>query len=611
MDPSLAVALVLVGAAGIALEIGFSSAIAEIAAGIMLALFYADIASLDWLHFLSNLGLLGLMFMAGFEVDVDRLRTTWRASTGIGIVSLGAPMTGVFLVCRFLLGLDGTQAALLSIGLSTTSLALVYHALKARGDLDGDFGQTVLGAATVVDILSMVCLAVLLGNLGWGTAIFLLVLIPTVFGLPRIGKWVFRRYHGSIVEFELRFLMVLLISMGFMAEHIGGIHPAIIAFLLGLIMAEVVEEHAEVEEKLKGVVFSLFAPIFFLHAGTRLDITAFSGEMLATFAMLFVTSIDPKFAATPLATRCFLGHSSRFVAPLSNYHLRLGLLTATPPRMEEVEAEVAATLVVFTEGEPRDDVVALGHLALAGRDVSGYVDRLDQIQGDTELLDAPVRLSIDPESEEWFQPRAVAFAVAALTLTGAVERTDGVRSIVSAHERQYAEFDAERRTITAVREVGWAFASVAIYTDGYLDVIVGLTERDDDTVRRVGAAALSDVAEEYAPIRGTYPDETPRHVAVAAGLLASDPRPRVRYYGAFALYEFALGRPELVRSRSDVLEAALSDDEELVRKDAAGALGLVGATEAIPALRDLAESDPAERVRNAAAEALESLVDRS
>lgn len=329
MDPSLAVALVLVGAAGIALEIGFSSAIAEIAAGIMLALFYADIASLDWLHFLSNLGLLGLMFMAGFEVDVDRLRTTWRASTGIGIVSLGAPMAGVFLVCRFLLGLDGAQAALLSIGLSTTSLALVYHALKARGDLDGDFGQTVLGAATVVDILSMVCLAVLLGNLGWGTAIFLLVLIPTVFGLPRIGKWVFRRYHGSIVEFELRFLMVLLISMGFMAEHIGGIHPAIIAFLLGLIMAEVVEEHAEVEEKLKGVVFSLFAPIFFLHAGTRLDITAFSGEMLATFAMLFVTSIGLKFAGTALATRWFLGHSARFVGLLFNYRLSFGIITAT------------------------------------------------------------------------------------------------------------------------------------------------------------------------------------------------------------------------------------------------------------------------------------------
>lgn len=329
MDPSLAVALVLVGAAGIALEIGFSSAIAEIVAGIVLALFYADIAALDWLHFLSNLGLLGLMFMAGFEVDVDRLRSTWRASTGIGLVSLGAPMGGVFLVCHFLLGLGGAQAALLSIGLSTTSLALVYHALKARGDLDGDFGQTVLGAATVVDILSMVCLAVLLGDLGWGTAIFLLVLVPTVFGLPRVGKWIFRRYQGSIVEFELRFLMVLLISMGFMAEHIGGIHPAIIAFLLGLIMAEVVEEHAEVEEKLKGVVFSLFAPVFFLHAGTRLDVAAFSGELLTAFAVLLVTAVGLKFAGTALATRWFLGHSGRFVGLLFNYRLSFGLITAT------------------------------------------------------------------------------------------------------------------------------------------------------------------------------------------------------------------------------------------------------------------------------------------
>ncbi|RMF08773.1 MAG: cation:proton antiporter, partial [Alphaproteobacteria bacterium] len=263
MTPSLAVALVLVGAAGLALELGFSSAIAEILAGVALAWFYPGIDGLDWLDFLGNLGLLGLMFMAGFEVDIPRLQKTWRAGTGIGIVSLALPMTGVYAVCRYFLELEFQTAALMAIGLSTTSLALVYHALKERGDLESDFGQVVLGAATIVDVLSMICLTALLGDVGWSTGIFLLVLIPTMFGLPRIGGWVFRRYKGSVIEFEMRFLMVLLISMGFMAEHIGGIHPAVIAFLLGLIMAEVVEEHEQVEEKLKGVVFSLFAPVFF------------------------------------------------------------------------------------------------------------------------------------------------------------------------------------------------------------------------------------------------------------------------------------------------------------------------------------------------------------
>ena len=142
MDPSVVVALVLVVAAGIALEIGFSSAIAEIIAGIALAYFYTDIASLSWVEFLGNLGLLGLMFLAGFEVDIHRLRKTWKTSVGIGTASLAMPMLGVFIVCSFLFNLSWTAAGLMAIGLSTTSLALVYHALKERGDLSGDSARS-------------------------------------------------------------------------------------------------------------------------------------------------------------------------------------------------------------------------------------------------------------------------------------------------------------------------------------------------------------------------------------------------------------------------------------------------------------------------------------
>ncbi|RMF10231.1 MAG: hypothetical protein D6773_00960 [Alphaproteobacteria bacterium] len=175
----------------------------------------------------------------------------------------------------------------------------------------------------------MICLTALLGDVGWSTGIFLLVLIPTMFGLPRIGGWIFRRYKGSVIEFEMRFLMVLLISMGFMAEHIGGIHPAVIAFLLGLIMAEVVEEHEQVEEKLKGVVFSLFAPVFFLQAGTRLDIGALDANVLGMFAVLAVVALGLKFAGTALATRWLVGHSAGFVGLLFNYRLSFGIVTAT------------------------------------------------------------------------------------------------------------------------------------------------------------------------------------------------------------------------------------------------------------------------------------------
>jgi len=328
IEPSVVVAIVLVLAAGIALEIGFSSAIAEILAGIALGFFFVDIASLNWVEFLGNLGLLGLMFLAGFEVDINRLRSTWRSSVGIGVASLAAPLTGVFVVCAFIFGLSWQVSGLMAIGLSTTSLALVYHALKERGDLSGNLGQVALGAATVVDVLSMVLLALLLGSVGWGTAIFFLVIVPFFFGLPHIGTWIFRRYGGSIVEFELRFLMVVLISLGFMAEHIGGLHPAIIAFTVGLVMSEVVEEHGELEEKLRAVVFSLLAPVFFLHAGMQIDLSLVTGELFLQFVILFAVAVGLKFVGTALATNLLLGHSGTFIGLLFNYRLAFGIATA-------------------------------------------------------------------------------------------------------------------------------------------------------------------------------------------------------------------------------------------------------------------------------------------
>lgn len=329
MNASLIVAVVLVGTAAVAFELGISSAILEIVAGVILAVFVEDMASLDWLRFLANLGMLGLMFMAGFEIDVERLRGTWKASFCIGVLALVLPLSGVFAVARYGLGLEFPAAGLVAIALSTTSLALVYHALKDKGLLDSDAGQALLGAASVVDVLSMVALAVLLGDVGWGTAIFLLVVVPVIVGLPKIGRWIFRRYKGSIVEFELRFLLVTLVGMGFMAENVGGIHPAVIAFAIGVVMSEVMEDHAELEDKLKGIVFSLFGPVFFLHAGAQLDLRQLSPSLLGIACLLFVIACSLKFVGAALPTRWFLDVSGRFAGLLFNYRLSFGIIAAS------------------------------------------------------------------------------------------------------------------------------------------------------------------------------------------------------------------------------------------------------------------------------------------
>lgn len=334
MEPSLFVAAVLIVAGVLALEFGISSAITEITAGVLLALF-VDVAPMEWLVFLAHFGMLGLMFMAGFEVDPTVLRRVWRASLGIGLVSFAAPLAGVYATCRWGFGLTPGAAGLIGIGLSTTSLALVYHFLRERELLGGGTGQTILGAAMVVDLLSMIGLAVLVGKLGWATAILLIAAVPGFWALPRLGQWIFARYRGSIVEFELRFILVTLVGLGFLAER-GGIHAAVFSFVAGLVLSEVVQDHEALEEKLKGVVFSFFAPVFFLRAGTQLDLAGIGLRTVGMTGALFAVAAGLKYAATAAAARALTPGLGHFAGVLFNYRLTFGIITATVGLQEGV-----------------------------------------------------------------------------------------------------------------------------------------------------------------------------------------------------------------------------------------------------------------------------------
>ena len=135
MSASLTVAAILVAAATLAFELGISSAIAEVLAEALLGALLEGDKDVPALHILANVGMLGLMFMAGFEVDAQKLRQTWRKSFAIGICSLALPAAGSFAVAHLVLGYGALAAGLIAVALSTTSLALVYHALKERGML--------------------------------------------------------------------------------------------------------------------------------------------------------------------------------------------------------------------------------------------------------------------------------------------------------------------------------------------------------------------------------------------------------------------------------------------------------------------------------------------
>ncbi len=328
MEISLAVALALILAAAISYEIKVSSAVLEILAGMILAALIVDIQSESWLQHLSSLGMMALMFVAGFELRIRQLKQTWVSSTGIGISSFVLPFVGIYSFCYFGLQLDFKASALIGIGLSTTSLALVYHLLKEQGILNSEDGQIMFGAASIVDIISMVALAMLLGEWGIGTVLFAVILVFSALALPRFSVWIFTHYSYSLAELELRFLMAVIIGMGFMAESIGHVHPALVAFTIGVVMSRIVEHNKVVKDKLMALVFGFFAPLFFLHAGTKIDFSNLQGEYMLYACIMFVLATSLKYLGTYLPARKFIKERANFSGILFNYRLSFGIITA-------------------------------------------------------------------------------------------------------------------------------------------------------------------------------------------------------------------------------------------------------------------------------------------
>src|SRR5438309_11040061 len=112
----------------------------EIVGGIVIGPQVLDIVRPDaHVTLLSQIGLAFLLFLAGLEVDIERLRgpLTSLAARAF-VVSIG-----LALIAAYLLGLAGVDEdpLLIAIVLVATSLGVLVPVLKDTGELSSEFGQ--------------------------------------------------------------------------------------------------------------------------------------------------------------------------------------------------------------------------------------------------------------------------------------------------------------------------------------------------------------------------------------------------------------------------------------------------------------------------------------
>jgi len=328
MEAVILIGVLVVLAGIIALELGIPVAVMEILFGVI-AFNLLGVSSDPWIDFLADLGVLGIMFFAGMEMDADILKRNLAKNLFIGAVIYTVRLMVAFFVALVFFGFSIAQAVLIGISLSTTSLALVYPVVKERGSINREEGQVIISVAMVIDLLSTLSLLFFVQpeHEVFLLAYIVLAILVFYFG-PKITRVVFSRYGENIAELEVRFILLFLIAMGFLARKLM-LSEVIFAFFLGFIFSEIIVGREDVESKLRGIIFGFLAPVFFFKAGMLMDMRALHIGILGfiiTFGIIAYATVY--FMAKYIFTRWFDENIGRCAGLIFNFRLSFGIIAA-------------------------------------------------------------------------------------------------------------------------------------------------------------------------------------------------------------------------------------------------------------------------------------------
>ena len=310
--------------------------IVEIILGYFLGHFILTNHSLPSFHILEFLALSGfifLMFLGGLEIDMDQIRASFpkRRITIFQLVSNPLLAGILHFVLAIVLGFFATlvMAKLVNIPhtwyfaliMGTTSVGIVLPVLKSRGELSSHFGQMIIIAAALADILSIILFtftAFIIKNGFRFELLYILVLFFVFFVFYRIGnrikrltplkKLAFQLSHAAS-QIRVRGTIFMILIFVVMSQYISEEVVLLGAFLSGLILSTLLhKERSVLMIKLDGMGYGFFIPVFFVMVGMQFDpssLREFDQSVYGFLALLLFTLFFIKIVPSLLWTKIF------------------------------------------------------------------------------------------------------------------------------------------------------------------------------------------------------------------------------------------------------------------------------------------------------------------
>lgn len=250
------------------------------------------------LALMSEIGVILLLFETGLHCDLGQLMRSGRTASAVAATGVVAPFVLGWALMHAL-GRSGMEAVFVGAALTATSVGITARVLSDLGKLGLRESQIILGAAVIDDVLGIIILSAVQGiafsgSLQWGPVLKTTVLscgfiVAALWLGPTLSDWLIKLVHrmrvrGVLVGAALSFAFAMAL-----AAHALGTALIVGAFTAGVLLART-DKKEDIDRSVRPVV-DVFAPVFFVMVGAKVDLSVFDPTVAANRAVLGLAAL--------------------------------------------------------------------------------------------------------------------------------------------------------------------------------------------------------------------------------------------------------------------------------------------------------------------------------
>jgi Kef-type K+ transport system membrane component KefB len=265
---------VMVGEIVLGIVVGFANVAFEQATGETFLTF----KDTSHAYFLSEIGLIFLLFLAGMEIDFNMIGERGPKPLFIGVIAF---MSTFAIALAVALAVNLEAPIFLALIISTTSLGVVIPVVRELGISRSEYGQDLILGAIIADFATMLMIPLVVAIQNGEPVLLPAIILPLVgiffFSIYFFGGWLIWRYPNVMAKFFERedpnetgvrasFLLIMIfvvLSTVLETEIILG------AFLAGAAIAFLFRQSGNLESKLFGFGYGFLIPLFFVRVGVE------------------------------------------------------------------------------------------------------------------------------------------------------------------------------------------------------------------------------------------------------------------------------------------------------------------------------------------------------